>query len=271
MTTSIRPDILTVSGHYFDFLDPTHNVVQVTDIAHALSQVCRFAGHTREFYSVAQHSVLVSDIVSPENALIALFHDAVEAYIGDVTRPLKNLLPEYRVIEARLQADIFRKLGLPEQIPAEVKHADLILLATEQRDLMPEHDDEWSLIAHVDPLPDSIVAWSPDEAEEYFLDRYWELTDPDGPARIPLDRQTKPASTKYADMALCSSPLSYDEAVRMEAELMPLLRYLGSPGDWGYGTKLGRLTEVLHGLRGEIRQSGKAAAALETKDQDGAA
>lgn len=181
MGHSIRPDILTVSGHYFDFLNPENNVVRVTDIAHALSQVCRFAGHTREFYSVAQHSVLVSEIVSAENALIALFHDAVEAYIGDVTRPLKNLLPEYRAVEARLQADIFRKLGLPEEIPAEVKNADLILLATEQRDLMPEHDDEWSLIAYVDPLPDGISAWSPVESEEYFLERYKELVSPDMP------------------------------------------------------------------------------------------
>lgn len=183
-TTSIRPDILTVSGHYFDFLNPENNVVRVVDIAHALSNVCRFAGHTREFYSVAQHSVLVSDIVAPENALIALFHDAVEAYIGDVTRPLKNLLPEYRVIEARLQADIFRKLGLPEEIPAEVKQADLILLATEQRDLMPEHDDEWVLISGVDALPDSIAPWLPNDAEEYFLDRYHELVSPAIPRRL---------------------------------------------------------------------------------------
>lgn len=73
-------------------------------------------------------------------------------------------------------------------------------------------------------------------------------------------------TTKYNDMPLCGSPLSYDEAVKFEANLMPLLRYLGSPGDWGYGTKLGRLTEVLHGLRAEIRQAGKAAAVLETTE-----
>lgn len=72
--------------------------------------------------------------------------------------------------------------------------------------------------------------------------------------------------TKYNDMPLCTSPLSYDEAVRLEAELMPLLRYLGSPGDWGYGTKLGRLTEMLHGLRAEIRQAGKAAAVHEATE-----
>ncbi len=175
METSVRPDILTVSGLYINLLDPTENVIRVEDIAHALAHVCRFAGHTSEFYSVAQHSVLASRLVAPENALAALFHDAAEAYIGDVTRPLKALLPDYRAIEARLQADIFRKLGLPAEIPAEVKVADVILLATEQRDLMPEHDDEWALIAHVDPLPDRISPWSPYIAATFFIERYREL------------------------------------------------------------------------------------------------
>lgn len=174
-SSASRPDILTASGNYFNFLMPAKNAVLVTDIAHALARVCRFNGHTREFYSVAQHSVLVSEIVAPEFALVGLFHDATEAYIGDVTRPLKNLLPDYRAIEARLQADIFKKLGLPEHIPAEVKTADLILLATEQRDLMPEHNDEWAILKGIDLLPDSIVPWSSEEAEEYFLDRYREL------------------------------------------------------------------------------------------------
>lgn len=71
-------------------------------------------------------------------------------------------------------------------------------------------------------------------------------------------------TTEYDSMPLCASPLSYDEAVRLEASLMPLLRYLAAPGDWGYGTKLGRLTEVLHGLRAGIRQAGKDAAVQET-------
>jgi len=179
----IRPDILTVSGHYFNLVDPTNNVIRVTDIAHALANVCRFAGHVSEFYSVAQHSVLVSYIVAPENALAALFHDAAEAYIGDVTRPLKALLPDYRAIEARLQADIFRKLGLPPEIPAEIKTADLIMLATEQRDLMPDHDDEWALIANVEPLPETITPWSPSIAAVLFLDRYRVIVAPEMPAR----------------------------------------------------------------------------------------
>lgn len=184
MRHSIRPDILTASGNYFNFIEPAGNAVLVTDIAHALSHVCRFAGHTREFYSVAQHSVLASRIVPPEDALAALFHDATEAYIGDVARPLKQLLPDYKAIEARLQADIFAKLGLPAELPASVKRADLILLATEQRDLMPAHDDEWALIADVEPLAERIEPWSCWVACTMFLDRYRELVAPMMPAAL---------------------------------------------------------------------------------------
>lgn len=175
MEATCRPDILTASGTYFNFIDTDDNKVLVSDIAHALSHVCRFAGHTREFYSVAQHSVLASHIVPEEDALAALFHDAAEAYIGDVARPLKQLLPDYKEIEARIERDIFAKLGLPDVLPPSVKQADLILLATEQRDLMPHHSDEWALIVGVEMLPDRICPWTPWTARTMFIDRFREL------------------------------------------------------------------------------------------------
>lgn len=186
MRHSISPDILTASGNYFNFIDTTDNAVLVTDIAHALSHVCRFAGHTREFYSVAQHSVLASRIVPPEHALAALFHDATEAYIGDVTRPLKQLLADYKAIEARLHADIFVKLGLQAELPPSVKQADLILLATEMRDLMPKHSDEWTLIAGIEPLAERIEPWSCWVACTMFLDRYREIVAPMMPVRYEV-------------------------------------------------------------------------------------
>ena len=182
----VRPDILTVSGCYFNLLDPTDNVIRVTDIAHALSHVCRFAGHTTEFYSVAQHCVLASLIVAPEFALAALFHDAAEAYIGDITRPLKQLLPDYKTIEERIERDIFQKLGLPPELPPEVHHADLVMLATEQRDLMPDHDDVWRQIAHIDPLPETIEPWPPFTAATYFIERYRQLVSPSMPQSLAL-------------------------------------------------------------------------------------
>ena len=141
----MRPDILTAAGRYFDFLRPEDCEIEIDEIAHALSHLCRYTGHVRSFYSVAQHSVGVSRIVPPEYALAGLLHDAAEAFLGDVSAPLKQLLPDYR--------------------------------ATEQRDLMPHHADtwEWQLIDGIQPLPKTITPLSPVAARMLFLARFAEL------------------------------------------------------------------------------------------------
>ena len=167
--------ILTFSGHDFDLLRPDDTAWSIIDIAHGLSNLCRFAGHTTEFYSVAQHCVVMSRHVPQRLALTALFHDAAEAFVGDMPTPLKALLGEYRTIETRIQAAILRRLGLPETLPLEIKRADRVLLATERRDLLPRGASPWPGLAGVEPLAERIVPLPPAQARAAFLARAVEL------------------------------------------------------------------------------------------------
>lgn len=172
-TMTCTPDILMFSGGYFHFETPGYSPFTIEDIAQGLSNCCRFAGQCREFYSVAQHSILVASIVPPEDRLAALLHDASEAFLGDITRPLKQLLPDYRAVEERVQRAIFDRFGVGE-MPSSVKAADLVLLRTEQRDLMPP--SEWGILNGIEPLRGSIVPMPPKAARSEFL-RWFDLAE----------------------------------------------------------------------------------------------
>lgn len=173
----MRPDILISENNYFSLTNPETSQFTIEDIAHSLSNLCRFNGHTRRFYSVAQHSLLVSQLVPEDLALQGLLHDAAEAFLGDVASPLKQLLPDYRAIEKRVEAAVFEKLGLPQYLHESVKKADLIMLLTEQRDLMPSHTDLWEAQEMgLKPMQRAICPDQPYAAKHEFLDRYHELT-----------------------------------------------------------------------------------------------
>jgi len=165
----------TFSGGQFWPMDPRPAEVAIDDIAHALSNLCRFAGHCLEFYSVAQHSVLVSYYVPREHAFQSLLHDAAEAYLADIPRPVKLELPEYRALEKRVQAVIYRRFRLPAEEPPCIKAADDRVLAQEHRDLMVVTPYDWGRLDGLEPLPWRVVPQSPRNAYGGFLIRFAEL------------------------------------------------------------------------------------------------
>lgn len=140
---SARRDILkTQTGREINLHDPDPAAIHIVDIAHGLSNVCRFAGQTRSFYSVAAHSLnavafLEARGASTRQKLYALLHDASEAYIADMPSPVKNLSSGYRELEARLQGAIYERFGLSRKEPRCLKFVDDVMLAKERWLLFP--------------------------------------------------------------------------------------------------------------------------------------
>lgn len=175
----LNPTITTYTGRTFNLLEPDPDDICIEDIAHALSNLCRFTGHVRRFYSVAQHSHVVSRLVPHDIAFMALMHDASEAYISDISTPLKHQLHDYKQIETRIELAINVKfnLGAETETKRLIKQADLIALATERRDLMPrvEEEDEWTPLKDVRPMREALHPVDPDTAKALFMQRAWEL------------------------------------------------------------------------------------------------
>jgi hypothetical protein len=165
----------TWTGGRFWPLDPRPEEVDPADIAHALSLLCRYGGHVHSFYSVAEHCVLMSEAVAPENALAALLHDATEAYVVDVPRPLKPSLTNYKAIEAGVWRAIAARFTVSEDLPSEVEAADSRILLTERDALMPNATRPWYQDGRFVPLPVVIEGWGPDQAERRYLYRLEEL------------------------------------------------------------------------------------------------
>ena len=170
----------TYNGKHVHPLSPSQDEIVIEDVAHSLSQQCRFLGHTDALYTVAQHCVLVSEMVPPGDALWGLLHDASEAYLCDLPAPIKRdpQMEFYRIAEQRLLTCVARKFGLAPEMPQSVKRADKILLATEFRDVTAVDDLDW-IIAECGCEPAEslwITPWPPAVAERRFLARFHELT-----------------------------------------------------------------------------------------------
>lgn len=168
--------IQTFSGRRFHYQDPRPEDIHIVDIAHALSNLCRYAGHTNRFYSVAEHSVIMSGLFAdPQLRMIALLHDATEAYCCDLPRPLKRMLPGYMAYEDIVWRVVADKFGLPADIPDSVHEVDTRMLVTERphlfRDPIP-----WPKYEHVRPIDGvRIECWTPGLARLEFLATYQEL------------------------------------------------------------------------------------------------
>jgi hypothetical protein len=171
----------TYTGYAYWPEDPRPWDVNIVDIAHHLSMICRFTGAVRTFYSVAEHSVHVSHLVPREDALVGLLHDATEAYLTDVSKPVKSSpgMWGYRNLEALNWLAIARKFELPDVIPTSVHDADVAMYMAEHDMLMlppPFPDHSMGFKTSLIPPRNWVFGWSPRLAEDKFLERFYELT-----------------------------------------------------------------------------------------------
>lgn len=165
--------ITTFSGRPFWPFNPQACDLDIDDIAHHLSLACRFSGACRTFYSVAQHSVACSLVCDKSIAHWALMHDAAEAYLGDMPRPIKRLLPDYMEAEERILECVAHRFALPWPIPSAVKEVDVRMLASEWRDLMPR--GHLAYLDHVRPYDIEVQPVGPESSEAAFEMRFEEL------------------------------------------------------------------------------------------------
>lgn len=169
------PTILLNSGGYFSFTDIDQMNPTIEDIARGLANTCRYAGQPTKFYSVAEHSVIMSHFVAKHHAYAALMHDSAEAMIVDMPKPLKEILPQYQEVEQRVEAQLSIKFGIPFPLPKEVKTADVQMLLLEKEHLFG-NTDAWSWCAGLEkPEGVKIENWLPDEGYDRFLFRYHQI------------------------------------------------------------------------------------------------
>lgn len=179
----MEPVIETYTGVMFNIVDPDMDDINIEDIAHSLSMQCRFTGHCKEFYSVAEHSVAVADYLIKKYddrklALAGLLHDASEAYLSDLASPLKYQLEHYDIIEMNLHAHLENRFNIDLRDP-RIKEADTALLSQETRQLMFSKGDAWDWEGNWGGRPEPIepiICMDPKDAKRVFLQWFEVLT-----------------------------------------------------------------------------------------------
>jgi len=178
----MRASVATYTGIEFFPLAPRFEDIYILDIAHALAMSCRFNGHSRDFYSIAQHSVHVSEWLmknvgtnATEKLMLAkwgLLHDASEAYIPDMCAPIKPFFPSFRTVESYLLIAIAQRFGLPWPIPDVVKYADKAVLKSEVDSGIMTFCEWWNFGEEHPDANRTIEPMSLDEAEQFFVDEF---------------------------------------------------------------------------------------------------
>jgi uncharacterized protein len=166
--------IQTYTGKQFYPFRPEIDKIDIVDIAHALSNLCRYTGHSKIFYSVGLHSVYVSDLLPEKHKLWGLLHDASEAYLADMASPIKKMFPTYIKAEERLMKVIATKFGLEWPMPPEVLRADYKMLATEKSQLLGRAPAAWGKLPK--PATFKILDLLPTDVETAFSLQYHLLT-----------------------------------------------------------------------------------------------
>jgi hypothetical protein len=174
----LKNEIELLDGSMFSYDDPDVSNITIEMLADVLSRICRFSGHTKHFYSVAQHAVNTSLIVAQGHEKAALLHDTAEGFINDLTTPLKAMLPGIKDIEYRIESRLSDKFGFAYPLSEEVKLADLQMLAIEKEILKPSAT-QWDIldglyIEHLWDVP-MMQQMSPETARYVFLARWEEV------------------------------------------------------------------------------------------------
>lgn len=169
----------TYSGRRVSVMDPQMDSIWIGDIGFSLAKQCRFNGHCQRFYSVAEHCVRGSELAEQlyglEIAREFLMHDATEAYLGDLIRPVKRMIPQFEDIEQGFWWVISKKFDLPYVHTKEVHYLDNVMVAWEKRDLLP-FSEEWPNLPNISPLKLPVIkSWSWEDAWDRFNARFYEL------------------------------------------------------------------------------------------------